>query len=363
MLANDKGEYDSKPARGINQLDVSREPIEMQQAWAAFKQASKPRALAWSANGFWGLAENSPRIIDAALAVCHTKGGKNCRLLAIDDEVATYGGRSFVGVQMGDYNVENYTTTIEHEWLPIVRQAAAQFDRLVNDTLQVKLMRDATIYIGVGEDDYRQILINDMHVTPEQAELTAEVSGGLSGRDGKIALKFTGKQSREMQYSLAVKTTLHELTHELQKQIKNSNAGFNPPAWIKEGTANLIAYLLAPQMQINDSAAEPLRNWRVSARNWWRYENRTNLQPEDMIKISHTDWLKMMKEKRGNYQMADLMCIYLQAISGDDFLKKWVTYFQLSGVPRSNHSTAFEQAFGINESEFHADFKRWLAQL
>lgn len=358
----------AKPAAGadkplqVSQIDVSRDKPELQQAWTAFTEASKPRALALSPDGSWGVGAQTLRPVDKALEACKAKGGGNCRLFALDDEVLAHPDRAHVAVQMGGYVYDDFAKQVERDWLGLVRQASAQFDRLVNEVLNVRLVRDARIYVGGGVSDYETILREDMRMPVERAELQGEVSGGLSNGRGQIALKFTPRQNRAAAYDMAVKTTLHELTHELQKQLDNRHAGFSPPAWLREGTADLMAYLLAPQVRINDAEAEALRNWRERNLAWWRTANKTNLQPEEMVEVAPAGWTKMMKEKRGNYQMAGLMSMYLQAITGERFLTAWVEYYRLAGKKGQSASGAFEQAFGIAEADFHADFKRWLAQ-
>jgi len=334
----------------------------LQEAWAAFQATPQPRALAISANGRWGLGSQSPRSIDQAFKACQDQGGSNCRLVALDDEVVPQPDRAHVAVQMGGYKQDEFAQTVERNWLRVVRQASAQFDALVNDTLQVRLVRDARIYVAAGVDDYEQVLQQDMGMSAQKAETEGEVSGGLSNSKGQIALKFTPKQSRAAAYELAVKTTLHELTHELQKQLDHKHAGFTPPKWMTEGSADLMAYLLAPQVRIPDLEAQALRSWRERNLSWWRSGNKTQLQPDDMLGLAPKDWTRMMKEKRGNYQMAGLMCMYLQAITGERFLAAWVDYYRLAGQKGQTHARAFEQAFGLSAEDFHADFKNWLAQ-
>ncbi|HEY1091568.1 MAG TPA: hypothetical protein VGE47_10775, partial [Burkholderiaceae bacterium] len=86
------------------------------------------------------------------------------------------------------------------------------------------------------------------------------------------------------------------------------------------------------------------------------------LQPDERVGVAPSGWTGMMKAKRGNYQMAGLMSMYLQAITGERFLDAWVAYYKLAGKRGQGGDTAFEQSFGLTEAEFVADFKRWLAQ-
>ncbi|HEY1091777.1 MAG TPA: hypothetical protein VGE47_11835, partial [Burkholderiaceae bacterium] len=178
-----------------------------------------------------------------------------------------------VAVKMGGYLQDEFAAEVERQWLPLVKQASSQFDRLVNEVLKVRLVRGARVYVGAGLGDYEQILMRDMNMTTDRAETQGEVSGGLSNGRGQIALKFTPRQSRAASFDMAVKTTLHELTHELQKQLDNNHAGFRPPIWLREGTADLMAYLLAPQVRVDDADAQALRNWRELNLSWWKQGN------------------------------------------------------------------------------------------
>lgn len=266
-----------------------------------------------------------------------------------------------VQVRMGGHVQDEFAAQVERDWLPLVRQAAAQFDRLVGEVLQVGLSRGAQVYVGGGVADYEQILQQDMGLRADRAELQGEISGGLSNSRGQIALKFTPKQNRVQAYELAVKTTLHELTHELQKQLDHNHAGFRPPVWIIEGTADLMAQLLAPQVRFDDAEVQALRSWRERNLSWWRSANKTGLRPEEVAEAGRQDWQQLMKGKRGPYQMAGLMSMYLQAVSGERFLAAWVEYFRLAGQ-RGSPTAAFHRAFGMEMNDFQADFRRWLEQ-
>ncbi|MCH7343866.1 DUF4189 domain-containing protein [Pelomonas sp. CA6] len=331
------------------------------EALQRFKAAERPRALVFAPDGRWGVGERSPRAIDRALQECQQRGGQGCRLFALDDEVLPHPDRARVMVQMGGHVQDEFATRVEREWLGVVRQAGAQFDHLVQDVLQARLQRDARVYVGAGVEDYEQILQQDMGLNAERAELQGEVSGGLSNSRGQIALKFTPRQTRAAAYEMAVKTTLHELTHELQKQLDHNHAGFRPPVWLREGTADLMAYRLAARVRIEDTPAEALRNWRERNLDWWRQGNRSGLTPDEVATARPADWTRLMKERRGPYQMAGLMSLYLQALCGERFLPAWVAYYRLAGQKGQSAAQAFEQSFGLGEAEFLADFKRWLA--
>lgn len=265
-------------------------------------------------------------------------------------------------VQMGGHVDDDFSHEVEHDWLGVVRQATGQFDQLVSEVLHVQLSQDVRVYVAAGEEDYERVLVEDMHMPPARAELTTEVSGGLSNSHGQIALKFTKRLKHPALYDRAVRVPLHELTHALQRQLGANYVGFKPPEWMIEGTADLMASMLARQVHIEDADAEELRDWRARNLAWWHDGNRTNLQPEDLIGATHAQWLAMMKGKRGCYQMAGLMSMHLQDIRGERFLPEWVAYFRSAGDRSQTAASAFEQAFGLSEAAFVEDFKRWIAQ-
>ena len=352
----------AEPAAALDLATLTDAHPEWREGLAAFLAAAPPRAIAFAPDGHWGLGTGSPRAIDRAVQACKSGGSGACRVVAVDEQLVPDPGRAFVAVQMGGYADDAFSAEVAKQWLPVVRSATSQFDHLVNEVLQVQLGRDVHVYIGAGVEDYEQVLAGDMHMRAERANLEGEVSGGLSNSRGQIALKFTPKLKPAALYERAVKTPLHELTHELQKQLGANYAGFRPPIWMIEGTADLMAFTLARDLQVSDVEARPLRDWRERNLTWWRRGNTTGLQADDLVGVTHARWLQMMKEKRGCYQMAGLMSMYLQSLGGEHFLQSWVAYFRSAGVRGQDADAAFMQAFGMSEVAFVADFKRWLAQ-
>lgn len=266
-----------------------------------------------------------------------------------------------IHVRMGGYVQDAFAASIEQNSLPLVRQATLRFDELVHDLWHVQLEHDVTVYLAAGPQDYQQVLAQDMHTKAEVAEVESEVSGGMSNRRGQIAIKFDSKGNLNKLNERAVRTTMHELTHQIQYQLAEGKSAFRPPHWMMEGPAKLIEYLFSEQMLFDGSEPERAYAWRQTSLKWWRTGNRTGLTPEDLVNAgTGPDWLKMMKEHRGNYEMATLMMMYLKAVSGESFFSELANYYRLSGHAGQNHQLAFKTSFGVSESDFVADFKLWL---
>lgn len=266
-----------------------------------------------------------------------------------------------IHVRMGGYVKDGFAASVEQNSLPLVRQATLRFDELVHELWHVQLEHDVTVYLAAGAEDYQQVLAQDMHTRAEIAEVESEVSGGMSNRRGQIAIKFDSKSNLNKLNERAVRTTMHELTHQIQYQLAEGKSGFRPPHWMMEGPAKLIEYLFSEQMLMDGSEPERAYAWRQISLKWWRTGNKTGLMPEDLVHAgTGPDWLKMMKEHRGNYEMASLMMMYLKAVSGESFFSDLAHYYRLSGHAGQNHQTAFQASFGLSESDFLADFKQWL---
>lgn len=266
-----------------------------------------------------------------------------------------------IHVRMGGYVRDGFAASVEQNSLPLVRQATLRFDELARDLWHVQLEHDVTVYLAAGPQDYQQVLAQDMHTKAEIAEVESEVSGGMSNRRGQIAIKFDNKSSLDKLNQRAVRTTMHELTHQIQYQLAEGKSGFRPPHWMMEGPAKLLEYLFSEQMLSDGGVPERAYAWRQTALTWWRTGNKTGLTPEDLVNAgSGPDWLKMMKEHRGNYEMATLMMMYLKAVSGESFFADLANYYRLSGHAGQNHPLAFKSSFGVSESDFVADFKLWL---
>ncbi|CDG84478.1 hypothetical protein [Janthinobacterium agaricidamnosum] len=268
-----------------------------------------------------------------------------------------------ITVRMGGYVRDGYADRVEQNALPLVRQATVRFDDLMGELWHVRVGHDVTVYLAAGAEDYKQVLAQDMHTKEAIAETESEVSGGMSNRRGQIAIKFNSKDNPDKANQRAVRTTMHELTHQIQYQLADGKSGFRPPHWMMEGPAKLIEYLFSEQMPLGDGEPEAVYAWRQASLKWWRTGNKTGLTPEELVDAgSGPGWLKMMKDHRGNYEMATLMLMYLKAVSGEHFFTGLANYYRLSGHAGQNHQLAFEESFGISESDFVADFKLWLAR-
>lgn len=269
-----------------------------------------------------------------------------------------------ITVRMSGHVDDEFSREVERDWLPVVREAAGQFDRLVRETMRARLHQPVPIYVAAGRADYEALLSKTMNVSPAMAARTAHVTGGLANAAGKIAIVFTPGAGRAAHVQRAVKTSLHELTHQLQRQLAFNYYGFEPPRWMTEGSADLVAHLLAERVEIEGKKARSFDAWRALNLAWWQRDNRSGLTPELLMdKPDGRDWLAMSSARRGNYQLAGLMVAHLRDMLGDEaFFRAWVRYYISAGDTQLNDrpDKGFERAFGLTEKAFLADFRRWL---
>lgn len=274
-------------------------------------------------------------------------------------------GGAQISVRMSGYSDDEFAREVEREWLPVVREAAGQFDRLVRETMRARLHQPVPIVIAAGKADYETLLAKEMNVSPAQAARTAHVTGGLANAAGKIAVVFNPGAGRGAQLLRAVKTPLHELTHQLQRQLAFNYYGFDAPRWMTEGSADLVAHLIAERVELADGRrVRTLAAWRELNLFWWLSDNRSGLTPEHLVdKADGREWLNMTSARRGNYQLAGLMVAHLYDMLGEEaFFRGWVRYYLSAGDTAFNDrpDRGFERAFGMSEKAFVADFRRWL---
>ncbi|MES2299522.1 MAG: hypothetical protein V4582_20965 [Pseudomonadota bacterium] len=331
------------------------------EAYARYQRARAPKAFAVSMRGQWGWAQDDSDAMADALRQCGLRDAVNCRLYAVDNEVQPQPPVGEIVVQMSGHAHDAWASEVGAKWLDVVRQSSAQFNQLLKNDMGVSLDQDIRIYIATDHDDYAQVLHTDMKMLTEAANDHAEVSGGLSNSRGQIAVLIRESLDERARNERAVKVPLHELTHALQKQLAAGYAGFPAPQWMREGSADLIAYHLARNVNAPGASDISEAIWADRCIAWYKKRGR-KLDADEVFAARGPQWLAMMKEKRGPYQMAGLMMIRLKQLAGERFFRGLVEYFQRAGQVGQVERSVFAESFGIEPDAFLADFKEWAAR-
>ncbi|MDB5814166.1 MAG: hypothetical protein JWN23_1283 [Rhodocyclales bacterium] len=353
--------------------DLSRLPLQDELARKGYQQYLRgraPKAFAFSSRGAWSYVLDNDDAMKNALATCRAGDPVSCQLYAIDDHVVyrpTEAGSAAVEVVMMSDSKDAWTLEVRDHWYPLVQRATEQFNKLMEERMGVGLDESARISLVSNRPDYERILRDDMKIFASEAAIHAEITGGMSNSRGLIAVvllspKFGGPEATQQLRERAIKTPLHELAHELQGQLSKRYRGFPVPEWIKEGTADLLAFDAAKDLQVEGASQFSPEAWKSRCAAWYK-QGGPQVAPEELFTTKTAEWTKMLAARRGPYQMAGLMSMYLQSRMGERFFAAWVAYFRLAGQRDQEEPVAFEKSFGLSRAEFLDGFKVWLRTL
>ncbi|HWQ62194.1 MAG TPA: hypothetical protein VN521_07775 [Negativicutes bacterium] len=185
-------------------------------------------------------------------------------------------------------------------------------------------------------------------------ERIARLTGGFFLRNELVAINMDlsgGIPAGDRAYHV----TAHELFHQIEYQLAGENAN-RAIYWLKEGTADLIAALVAEKIGYRS-----LDNWKQNQIDALRKAG-TNASVQEILSTDMHGWTKMLEAKMDPYPMADLMVIYLMTKSKAGGYATILEYYHMLGRGLSN-TAAFEQAFGLPPADMLAGFPAWLAQV
>ncbi len=348
----------------VDSDDRARLPVDSENARKGYDRylaGRAPKAFALSLRGFWSYSLDDSDAISKALAGCRRSDPTSCQLYAVDDRVVykpAAAGAIEIEVVMASRGDDAWARSVRERWYPAVMQSAQQFNRLIKERIGVALTNSIRIHVVASQNDYERVLKDEMRLLASEASDNVDSSGGLSNGRGQIAIVFPPGNVERLR-ERAIKTTLHELAHELQAQLARRYRGFAVPKWIQEGTADLLAYETAQELSTEGAAQYSAANWKNRCVRWYKQGGR-QATPEDVSTTQQREWLKMVRQREGPYQMAGLMAIYLQSRLGEHFYRAWVQYFELAGQPGQQEQAAFQQSFGLTRAEFLDGFKAWL---
>lgn len=357
------------PPSGYAALDdLERFPLKGERGrklYEDYRKARSPKAFALSARG--QAASYSSDASDAmarALENCASYDKVSCRLYAVDDEVVyvpSEANHASVVVQLNAPEMDAWARTVQGKWQPLVEQATSAFNQLLIDRTGVGLSETVKMYLVTSQDDYAQTLQRDLGKLKESASMEASISGGLSNGQGQVVVYLPERLSDDGLRERSLKTSLHELTHELQAQLSNRHYHGRAQEWMVEGTADLMAFSVVGKLPGGVGAEWTLDKWHDQNVAW--YLRNYGIRPEEVMTTDAAEWKKLMRWKHGPYQMAGLMAEYLMNRCGDDFYVKWANYFRGIGQTQAKESEVFANSFGFSEEEFLAGFKQWLKTL
>lgn len=325
-----------------------------------YRKAVNPKAMAVSPRGSAAYRSDDSDAMQKALAACKLMDELSCQLYAVDDQVVyrvAGAGSGGVEVVMATSDGGSWNTTVKEQWLPLTQRAVQQFNTLMLARTGTALNLNTRIYVTSSDADYERVLHEDLKMLKSRASDRASQSGGMSNGKGHIALILRQQHifSPEILRERALKTPLHELTHELQSELSQGKNG-RALVWIKEGTADLFGFSVAQALQIEGASDLSSASWQQKNKSWFN-NGGWHVSAEDLWTADYSKWEHFMDQHKGPYQMAGLMAAHLETLMGDRFFEVWVAYYKKLADLSKPESLAFEESFGMTREAFLASFK------
>ncbi|GAA5159602.1 hypothetical protein [Viridibacterium curvum] len=329
-----------------------------------YLKAGAPKAFVYSRRGAWVYVSESPDAIERALRDCGSITPLGCKLLAVDDQLVVPQLRkdSGIRVELRVTSENDWSRQVRERWLPVVNQAVAQFESVLNEQWGVRLQDPTRVYVVTNREDYERTLRDKFGSSASAARLAAEGTDGLASADGQIITGLYAATPAEEVWESATLLVLHELAHELQNQLAG-NTGRRLQRWIKEGSAEQISYLMARRMPSDPSAKFVIGDWRAQCIEWYKARGVATTKPSELLDAGFDDWMALSRSGKQPYKMAGLMLEFLQERLGKDYYPALLKYFRDGSRSREKEQLAFEAFTGMKMADFMKALDRWLETL
>ncbi len=350
--------------RGADAVEFLPERKSTREAYARYLKLPTPRAFALSRRGAWVYFADNPDAVRRAMQDCISIDKVSCRLFSVDDYMVADEQRSYEPEFVLETGAEEaWQAQLATRWMPAIKSSVGSLREVLRARMGVDFQAPMRIHVAGTRDAYARVLRENIRQEAAQANSTAEHSAGLSNQNGQMVLSMLQTDHEEYLWERAVTVTTHELVHEIQGQQKGAAEGFRTRRWLDEGTADQISNLATRAMPLGDAARYEIEDWRESCIVWYRLHGVRTTRPEDVWNVSYEQWLKLIADNKGPYEMSGLLVMHLESLLGDKYYPSLLKYWRLSGKKGQVETEAFKESFGLSPDEFLASSKRWLASL
>lgn len=357
-------EHDSPvpPASGFAALDdVAALPFRRDESsikgWQSFLKHPAPRAFSFGPNGAWASVYDQADAMARALELCRRSDPDHCRLYAVDDQVVFRPETAIISVQLA-----GKTTSSElGNWKARVEKTSGVFLHAITEASGTPLAYPATIHLTENQAEFEQSLTDTLGIEGDTLEHYGTHASGVANGHGRIVIRLPDVEDTQLRAQLVDEISLHELAHEWQGQLGHDRQGFAPPAWLIEGGAEYIAWVIGPQLEGEAGQRfDPVERMHY-LRDLYRLAGLPT--PAEIFQANRSAWREMAGGKTEHYPAAELMTRYLAQRLSTDFMRAYADYFRRSGISGETADSAFKACFGMTPDEFLGDYSLWLTTL
>lgn len=229
-----------------------------------------------------------------------------------------------------------------------VIKSVAYMEKFYKEKYNIDFKRDVRIVITPNKEAYTVARMREGGETREKAERHAKFASGNSFDQTNTIVLNGGHKLMASSSAKRVKTTIHELTHQVQAQLSNERQSEVGHMWLSEGSANSLAFRVMEYAGFSTVEKERA-DW---------FKNVTNPAkkiplPENLL--TREEWLGWMDQKYNAYGVGTSMTEFLiDQCGGYDQL---ITYYK--ELKTNDRDKAFQKAFGMTYDKFLADYRAY----
>lgn len=220
-------------------------------------------------------------------------------------------------------------------------RAVDYMEKFYMEKYHLAFERDVRIVITPNKEAYTVARMREGGESREKAERHAKFASGNSFDATNTIVLNGGHPLMASNTAKRVKTTIHELTHQVQAQLSGDRWLKQGHIWIGEGSANSLAFRV-----MDYGGFSKIKQERID---WFKNVVNTGKKiPRPEALSSRDAWLDFMDKKYNAYGVGTSMTEFLIDRTGG--YDCFITYYK--ELKTNDKETAFKKAFGMSEDEF-----------
>lgn len=222
-----------------------------------------------------------------------------------------------------------------------IKKAVTDMEKFYKEKYNIEFKRDVRIVITPNKEAYTVARMREGGETREKAERHAKFASGNSFDATNTIVLNGGHALMASSTAKRVKTTIHELTHQVQAQLSNERQSEVGHMWLSEGSANSLAFRV-----MDYSGFSTVKQERID---WFKNViNKAKKIPRPEELLTREEWLTAMDNKYNAYGVGTSMSEFLiDQCGGPDCL---ITYYKV--LKNNDKDKAFKKAFGMTYEQF-----------
>lgn len=220
-------------------------------------------------------------------------------------------------------------------------KAVDYMEKFYKEKYNITLTRNVKIVLTPDKEAYTVARMREGGESREKAERHAKFASGNSFDATNTIVLNGGHALMASSTAKRVKTTIHELTHQVQAQLSDERQRTAGHMWLSEGSANSLAFRVMEYAGFSTVKQERI--------DWFKNVTNTGKKiPRPEALLTEESWLDFMDKKYNAYGVGTSMSEFLiDRAGGCDAI---IAYYK--ELKKNDKEKAFEKAFGMTYDAF-----------